>query len=730
MLRTENEIFAEGAVETKQTTIGGDAKIAFAILSGMVTDSIEYSIREPGTNAWEANRKRPFELTLPTRFNNTISWRDFGKGLSHTFMMTRYAKIGDSTKDGSDDEVGGWGFGSKSPLSYLMHQDGAGAFNVVSRHQGMRRAYVIGINAKGRIQISCLAEEVMDESDRGTGLEVSFPVQEKDIARFVSYVDRIYWGFSPAPVVLPADTNRPTIGRGTIKAQGPNWTLYDAKHAHRGVSTPWSGPHIRVGCVLYPVQLHLLDGLTGFLTQSDNLLIEAPIGSVDVSTSREQLSYTDRTKAALSELFSTYETGLVGNIQAEADKATDYFTACRIARQGCDVLGWERAKGLFARITWNGIPCREEIFENTSSSGRIRACPIGGGHGFKSSFKAEIIHPSNIAGATIAVEHSAYRSVERLEHAGLIDRTKTVLWVRCTRDKLPELYATLGIDGSDVVVLDSIKLPKRDAKDLTGPKVKMRVRKQLTWTGYDHTSSIDMLAGGLYVAQTTGGRRYDYKYVYPSGHDRSDDVFKSIRCNGFPAFMKEFAALDILTDEDRERPILIKKDDETLEGDWISLGDFIKQRIEDKLDTAQLTPRFAWSKSSFSDELYKLARGFTGMALPPVLDDLRVRTLDLLAQVQGVKQADVFNDHDKRLEVLKQLCREVTVPMTADPSVIIANEWTAFCIDHPILPFMLDEMRCQGSWDANLGEYATEASPTQRKLIENYFTMAAAAGML
>ncbi|MEH3065412.1 MAG: hypothetical protein PGN33_22635, partial [Methylobacterium radiotolerans] len=70
MVHALNETVGEGAQQVKQTGVGGDAKIVYALLTGMVSDKIVYPVREYATNAWEVSPpKKPFEIELPTRFN-------------------------------------------------------------------------------------------------------------------------------------------------------------------------------------------------------------------------------------------------------------------------------------------------------------------------------------------------------------------------------------------------------------------------------------------------------------------------------------------------------------------------------------------------------------------------------------------------------------------------------------------------------------------------------------
>lgn len=690
MLHAENSLVSEGTIETKQSGIGGDAKIAYAILTGMVTDKVAYAVREPGTNAWEANRERPFELTLPTRFSNVMRFRDFGPGLSHRFMMDRYPRIGDSTKDGSDQAVGGWGFGSKSPLAYLMRSDGAGAFDVISRHKGFRRVYSIGINANGKLQASLIAEEPMDDSDRGTGLEVSYPVRPEDVDRFRQYADRIFWGFEPAPVVIDAPRDWKPIGRGTIKARGTAggyaWRMYEN-------DVPWQGLQVRIGPVLYPVDMSMLNGLTGFIRAGDRLCMDAPIGSLSVSASRETLSYDDRTKTNLSAMFLAYEDAWLKGIQKHIDKAKTYFDACAVAEKHCKLLGYDRWEALYKRMAWRGRPLRMEVFADRSSGAPWRACIHG-----SESFRATEFHPWDLRGVQVVVEHGTYRSHERFQAAGLPAGRK--LWVRVRKPEFEAFLDFYALTEAEVFVLDNVKLPKRviDPASKTG---KVRIRRQLNHTGHPFTGPVDLAAGGLYVRHQGRGR-YDSKPIgsHPDLQTMSFDTLSRL--------IRDTNKLGLFPED---MPILIQVRDEELGDDWTEVGDFLREAALAALDVSKLTPRKSFTSSSFDHRLVKLGKFDLGICPAPLRDLVyRMRALGI-----EVDREVVLNDDDRMADFLGTFCRGLTIPTQTNPCAAINNEWEAEFKKHPLLKFILDEL--------NLWSHQNKASDHEQKTVDHYFKL-------
>src|SRR3546814_2225283 len=80
----------------------------------------------------------PVKVWLPDEFDPYFRVTDTGIGMSHEFMMTSFMAYTDgSTKDQSNDQIGGWGIGSKSPFSYTDQ------FVLVSVHDGVRSVYSV-----------------------------------------------------------------------------------------------------------------------------------------------------------------------------------------------------------------------------------------------------------------------------------------------------------------------------------------------------------------------------------------------------------------------------------------------------------------------------------------------------------------------------------------------------------------------------------------------------------
>ena len=172
---------------------------AFEILSsGIYTDPIMAVVRELSCNAYDANvaagkKDEPFEIHLPNQLEPWFSVKDNGIGLSDDSVRgKKNPKTGkrenglfityfDSTKREdtefvlANDQIGAKGLGSKSPFAYSE------AFEVVTRHKGIRRVYSIFMNEEFIPSITILQEIDTDECN---GVEVKLSVRSEDYQRF------------------------------------------------------------------------------------------------------------------------------------------------------------------------------------------------------------------------------------------------------------------------------------------------------------------------------------------------------------------------------------------------------------------------------------------------------------------------------------------------------------------------------------------------------------------
>lgn len=267
---------------------------AFQLLSsGLYTNKIRAVVRELSSNAVDAHtmvqaKTRPIEVKLPNNLDSQFHVKDFGPGLSHENIMHMYTTYFDSSKQTSNDFIGGFGVGSKSPFAYTD------AFTVESRHAGERRLYTAFIGEDNTPQIAQIGTFPMEEGEE-TGLTVSMPVKPSDFYAFEREALDLFQWFDVPPNLL--GTARP-IEKPTMTEALPGvfW---------RTQSEYASNIIVRMGQVVYSIDKfrdisedpeveRAMRGLRRF-----NVLLDVPIGTVSVAASREEVAYDKSTKEYL-----------------------------------------------------------------------------------------------------------------------------------------------------------------------------------------------------------------------------------------------------------------------------------------------------------------------------------------------------------------------------------------------------------------------------------------------
>ncbi len=257
---------------------------AFRILSdGLYSKKITAIIRELSCNAYDSHiqagkKDVPIHIHLPNNIEPWFSVRDNGIGLSHEQVLKLYTTYFESTKTGSNDVIGQLGLGSKSPFCYTN------SFTVLSNYDGIRRIYSAFIGENGFPQIAQLHEEPTDACN---GIEVKVPVESKDFSEFVSEAKEVLEYFSPVPTI---NRQNLLVYSKKITYQEPGFRVFgEDRYTHGGFAV--------MGTVAYPLNKHVL-GLSyedNNLLNSFNIEIDVAIGDVEITASRESLSYDERT---------------------------------------------------------------------------------------------------------------------------------------------------------------------------------------------------------------------------------------------------------------------------------------------------------------------------------------------------------------------------------------------------------------------------------------------------
>lgn len=266
---------------------------AFDILSNKLYKyKVRAVVRELSTNCDDAhklngNENRPFYIKAPTRLDPRFVIRDYGPGLNHNDMMTMYKTFFESTKNNSNDFIGALGLGSKSPLSYTS------TFNVVSYHDGKATGYTVMKN-RGEPTIRPMFVDDMKE-DEETGLEITVPVKVEDIDTWhyeIAYILRTFGAVPPKVDSLRREIEYFPVDKTDWFSVNSSYESYGLYAVYGKIVYPISGVDVKADWLL---------------NRYGKVYVHFPLGELDITPSREELSLDEETIANIQKRVNALE---------------------------------------------------------------------------------------------------------------------------------------------------------------------------------------------------------------------------------------------------------------------------------------------------------------------------------------------------------------------------------------------------------------------------------------
>ena len=276
-------------VEGKSFSIKA-SPVAFDILSSKLYSNPTLAIvRELLTNAYDSHKAAGKEDTsikvnLPSYMEPNFIIRDYGIGLSKEDVLELYTTFFDSTKSNSNDFTGCFGLGSKTPFSYTS------SFSVISYWNGTKY-FFIATKKDGLPHIYAVREEPTDEPN---GLEVSIPTDKNggydtdfsyNMSQYLKYIPEIQIDCN-----MHITREEPILEKYGVRLYKYDQPYWDRERLGQC--------YIKQGQNVYEIDKFIkeaenVDILRHFLNYS-HIVIEAPIGTLHITPSRESLSQDEQ----------------------------------------------------------------------------------------------------------------------------------------------------------------------------------------------------------------------------------------------------------------------------------------------------------------------------------------------------------------------------------------------------------------------------------------------------
>lgn len=284
---------------------------AFQVLSEkLYKDKAEAVLRELSCNAVDIHCELgkghiPFNVTLPTSIYPWFVIRDFGTGLTQEQVDEIFTVYFASTKDGSDDSIGGFGLGCKSPFAY---SESGGGFTVKSYQKGMCTVYNMYMD-NGEPFATPMSTTPTTEED---GLEILVPIPEHEHARWKVLARKVYRAFDRCK---PYITNMDASSIEEFPNQDSFFYTDDFSRSGEVYAV--------IGGVVYPIPQRLLESDMVFRYAGKAAYIKCPIGSVDIAPSREELSLTKEGEDYIVSRLRDFSDNFAESVKKEFDGITD-----------------------------------------------------------------------------------------------------------------------------------------------------------------------------------------------------------------------------------------------------------------------------------------------------------------------------------------------------------------------------------------------------------------------
>lgn len=501
------------AGESAAFTIHDNNKIFHILINGLYEDKVGSVTREIWSNALDAHveagcPERPFEVTMPNLFVPTFKVRDFGVSLTHDDVMHLYTSLGKSTKEGSNEVIGKFGIGSKSPFAYTD------TFNITTILDGVKTFYSAIIGEDGTPIIHVMGNE---DTDDETGVEVSFPVHQDDIRKFRRAAYRVALGFEVPPVLDNADDEFKGWSTMNPLVEGTGWKLLG--DIPEGFNR---GSYAKMGPVLYPISASALSDNIDYEDRrflEHQFIFEFPMGALEIAASREALSY-GRYEPTTDSLVAAIKVAREELAQTFLDKYTAAPTlweaTAEFARDANgNTMPNTVRNDVAKRARWHGEKVSTAVtFDLTG----IETCWVEGrklqnkivrfNADWRSRSRVSDINPTYSVLIVIEdLSEPLKRVGERIKLYAEGEYNK-VLWIKFYggRNQSPLLSTFLTrMEGAEVVLASDLDVPERPVRE-RGDYVPVQAR-EFNGYGFDRKVTLspeEYEAGGFYIKMERG----------------------------------------------------------------------------------------------------------------------------------------------------------------------------------------------------------------------------------
>ena len=295
--QSELELPTEGAAK---------ALLMNMIISNQYADPLKAACREALQNALDANKEAgnqhlPIVINLPTTEDPQLTISDSGNGIDAERFNTVYKTIGQSTKSSDNDFMGGYGMGRLSMLAV------ASQVLINSVAGGIYYQHSAYIKQTGNIGFATFSAE---PTLLPSGTQIVIPIDPKDHHEVNKHIKELTeWVEQPVEVYLHGNlcSNIQNTEEWSLRGcyKDCAWYFKPRANCSSVVITVLQGdlPYQPSGKLYTDLKDHINDSDSkwnlSYGSSYNELVIRMPVGSLELTQSRESLRISDSNREAL-----------------------------------------------------------------------------------------------------------------------------------------------------------------------------------------------------------------------------------------------------------------------------------------------------------------------------------------------------------------------------------------------------------------------------------------------
>jgi hypothetical protein len=622
----------EPGTEKNQFTMEINAK-SFSVLSeGIYENKIRAIIREYYINGLDSHNEagvdKLVDVHLPSSQEPYFYVQDYGIGLDDEDVLNVYTRFFASTKDQTNRYTGSLGIGACCFMSYHT-----------------KSCTIEAVKNNKKIIYNCFLEKGIPsytkmgefETEECNGVKIQLPVQNRDFTSFNNEAINVFRWCSKKPNFIGVQVK---IEKAKRIFEGNGWYFSNGSC------------FLLMGNIGYPIEVGEsgLEKYKNFI--SSGLVLEARLGQVEFSASREGLSYTPKTVAFLQKKFGEIKEELAKKVEEKIVNSKSFYQASCNANEIHNALPYTLRNIInINSVKFNGKGLKNDIQPTIDGVSVVKYEYCNWRSPKKKDYKVGINYNSSQL-----VEVDIKRGQHQKGKEYCSDNKKDVYLVTFDTEKNPkckqEFKELVGCENFDFIPASSIQHTK------TKPSLsnKNSLTDVMVYTG-DGRATLSWRASSIDINKEKG------TYVIRTGYQYYDNLYAENKSSSqISVYLSKLGEYSI-----KEFPVYaIKKKDEEkfIKAGWVELKDKLKSVVTNKgnkiveelsviythLDTSQRNflenttkiQDFLYLRDKYSKiQKYSGYRNNINGFLPKILGDDLIKKVDEL-KAERLKEFESF----------------------------------------------------------------------------------------